>query len=69
MTKEEAVRYKEQWDLVNQARIQEVQGMTSEKKLRDLEMLFEFVEKLGRPARTSAEGWEYWRRLKEVSDV
>lgn len=69
MTKEEAVQYRNQWNLVKQARILEVRGMSSMKKLQDLEMLFEFAEKLRRSDRTSAEGWEYWRRLKEASHV
>lgn len=43
--------------------------MSSVRKLKDLEMLFEFAAELGRDVRTAAEGWEYWARLKEVSDV
>lgn len=69
MTKEQAAQRKQQWDLVNRARIEEVRGMSSAKKLKDLEMLFEFAEKLGWVGRPATEGWEYWTRLKEISDA
>jgi hypothetical protein len=69
MNKEETVQRKQQWDLVNRARIEEVRGMSSTEKLRDLELLFEFAEKLGPVARRATEGWEYWSRLKEISDA
>ena len=69
MTKEEAVRYKMQWDLVNQVRIEEVRGMTTLEKLRDLEMLFEFGQRLGRPYSQDSQAWQDWARLKELSHV
>lgn len=69
MTKEEAAQFKNQWNLVNQARIEEVRWMSPVAKINDLEMLFEFGEKLGWPVPPDGEGWEYWRRLKELSNV
>lgn len=68
MTKEEAVQFKTQWELVNQARIGEVRRMSTVEKIKDLEVLFEFGEKLGWSVPTGGEGWEYWRRLKELYD-
>jgi hypothetical protein len=70
MTKEEATQFRDRWTLVNQARFEEVRRMSAFKKLQDLEMLFEFGETLGWPATpTGGEGWEFWRRLKELSNV
>jgi hypothetical protein len=69
MTKEEVAKFKNQWNLVNQARIEEVRAMSPAKKIKDLAMLFEFGETLGWPAPTGGEAWEYWRRLKELSNV
>jgi hypothetical protein len=69
MTKREAALYKKRWELVNSARIQEVRRMSNVEKLRDLEMLYKFGERLGWSVPTGGEGWEYWRRLKEVSNV
>ena len=69
MTKEEAVRFKNQWDLANQARIEEVRRMTMIEKIKDLEMLFELGEKLGWSASTREKGWESWRRLKDLANV
>lgn len=69
MTKEEVRQFKERWDLVNQARFEEVRQMSADRKLKDLEMLFELGEKLGWAVPTGGEGWEYWRRLKELSNV
>lgn len=43
--------------------------MSAVKKLQDLEMLFEFGETLGWALPTGGEGWEHWRRLKELSNV
>ena len=69
MTKEEAVQYRSRWDFKNQSRIQEVRRMSSAQKIHDLELLFEFGEKLGWPIPTDKDSWEYWRRLKELSNV
>ena len=69
MTKEEAVQYRNRWDFKNQSRIREVGGMSSAQKIHDLELLFEFGEKLGWPIPTDQPSWEYWRRLKELSNV
>lgn len=69
MTKEEAVQYQRRWELVKQARLQEVRRMSTAEKIKDLEVLFEFGEKLGWSVRPTSEGWEYWRRLKELSNV
>lgn len=69
MTKEEVRQFKDRWDLVNQARMEEVRQMSVDRKLNDLAMLFELGEKLGWPVRGDGEGWEYWRRLKELSNV
>lgn len=69
MTKEEAVQYKRRWELVKQARLQEVRRMSTAEKIKDLEVLFEFGEKLGWSVRSTSEGWEDWRRLKELSNV
>jgi hypothetical protein len=69
MTKEEAVQYKRRWELVKQARLQEVRQMSTAEKIKDLEILFEFGEKLGWSVRPGEEGWEYWSRLKELSNV
>ncbi|MEK6280613.1 MAG: hypothetical protein AABN95_09705 [Acidobacteriota bacterium] len=69
MTKEEARQFRDRWELANQARFEEVRQMSALKKLKDLEMLFEFGETLGWAIPTGGEGWEYWRRLKELSNV
>lgn len=69
MTKEEVRQFKERWDLVNQARLEEVRQMSAERKLKDLETLFELGERLGWAVPKDGEGWEYWRRLKELSNV
>jgi len=69
MTKEEVARFKNQWDVVNQARIEEVRRMSMMEKINDLEILFEFGEKLGWSVSTGEKGWEYWRRLKDLADV
>lgn len=54
---------------MNQARFEEVRQMSADRKLKDLEMLFELGEKLGWAVPTGGEGWEYWRRLKDLSNV
>ncbi len=69
MTKEEAVQFKKQWELVNQARIEEVRRKSSVEKIKDLEMLFEFGQELGWPVPAGGEAWEYWRKLKELYNV
>ncbi len=69
MTKEEALRYRQRWDFKNQARVEEVRRMSSAQKIQELELLFEFGEKLGWPTQGDGESWEYWRRLKELSNV
>jgi hypothetical protein len=69
MTKEEVRQFKDRWDLVNQARLEEVRQMSADRKLQHLEMLFEFGEKLGWAVPADGEGWEYWRKLKELSNV
>lgn len=69
MTKEEATLFRERWHLANQARIEEVRQMSAIRKFQDLEMLFEFGETLGWAIPTGGEGWEYWRRLKELPNV
>jgi hypothetical protein len=69
MNKEEAVQFKVRWELVNQARIQEVRRMSPVEKIKDLEMLYEFGEKLGWSSQSRGEAWEYWKRLKELSNV
>ena len=68
MTKEEAAQYKHRWEIVNRARIEEVRRMTAADKIHDLEILFEFGEELGWALPTN-EGWEDWRKLKELSNV
>jgi hypothetical protein len=69
MTKDEARQFKDRWDLVNRARLEEVRQMTVDRKLKDLELLFEFGETKGWAVPNDEEGWEYWRRLKELSNV
>jgi len=69
MTKEEAMQYRARWDFKNQSRIQEVRRMSSAQKIHDLDLLFEFGEQLGWPGPPEKESWEYWRRLKELSNV
>jgi hypothetical protein len=69
MTKEEARQFRDRWNLVKQARFEEVRQMSPERKLRDVEMLFEFGETLGWGNPAGADGWEYWRKLKELSHV
>lgn len=69
MTKEEAVEYKNRWDLIKQARIQEVRRMSLVQKIHDLELLFEFGETRGWSRPEGGESWDYWRRLKELSHV
>jgi hypothetical protein len=69
MTKEEAVQYRERWDFKNRARSQEVRQMSFAQKIQDLELLFEFGERLGWPPPADGESWEYWRKLKELSNV
>lgn len=43
--------------------------MSLVKKLQDIEMLYEFGETLGWAIPTGGEGWDYWRRLKELPNV
>jgi hypothetical protein len=69
MTKEEATLFTERWNLVNQARFEEVRQMSPAQKLKELETLFEFGETLGWSVPGGVEGWEYWRRLKELANV
>lgn len=69
MTRDEVRQFKKRWDLVNQARFAEIRQMSAGKKLQDLELLFELGETLGWAVPTGGEGWEYWRRLKELTNV
>ncbi|MGH9870881.1 MAG: hypothetical protein ACRD9S_00170 [Pyrinomonadaceae bacterium] len=69
MTKEEAAQYRNKWQLVKEARVEEVRRMSAVEKIKDLEILFEFGQKLGWPDSTDDPGWEYWSRLKELSNA
>ena len=69
MTKEEATQYRQRWEIVKRARIEEVRGMSAADKINDLEILFEFGEALGWPTPTDDAAWEHWRKLKELSNV
>ena len=69
MTKEEAVEFKQRWDLVNAARIEEVRRMSMTEKLDDLEVLYEFGEELGWSVSTGEKGWEYWSRLRDLANA
>lgn len=72
VTQSEIFRYRASWQLVNEARIQEIRRMSLSEKLRELEMLHEFGAELSWSSRrTDAEMHEQdcWRRLRELLNV
>jgi hypothetical protein len=68
MTKEEALRFREQWRLANAALIEEARRTPVEIRLRQLSVMFEAARALGwmEKLREGEEDVrERWRRLKE----
>ncbi|MEK7829450.1 MAG: hypothetical protein AAB401_00105 [Acidobacteriota bacterium] len=69
MTREEAIRFKENWAAVNQVVIQEERAKSFELRLKELAMLFRTGRLLGwhqRPANDQEVVRARWQKLREV---
>ena len=68
MTREEAIRFKENWAVVNQVIIEEARRTTFEERLRVLNSLYLSGKSLGWNTQLRAEEdeviWERWQRLR-----
>lgn len=71
MTKEEARRFKERWQLVNEITNEEARRRSVSEKLRDLEQLYQFAKDLGSHKQVGEQEkvWARWNRLREITGV